>query len=121
MLSDEMRYNLLKLLHANPKMSQRDMARHFGVSLGKVNYCLKLLMEKGWIKAANYRSSQNKAAYMYLLTPRGLKQKAAVTARFLRRKLQEYEQLRADIARIREDGEKVKRFVGVRIATSPRC
>jgi EPS-associated MarR family transcriptional regulator len=120
MLSDEVRYNLLKQLHANPKMSQRDIARHFGVSLGKVNYCLKMLTEKGWIKVANYRSSQNKVAYMYLLTPRGIKQKAAVTARFLQRKMREYEQLRADIARICEDSDGEKEFVAVRIAVSPR-
>jgi EPS-associated MarR family transcriptional regulator len=103
MLTDEVRYNLLKLLEANPKLSQRDVARELGVSLGKVNYCLKLLAEKGLIKAINFKNSKNKVAYMYLMTPRGIEEKAGVTMRFLQRKLREYEELGADIERIRQE------------------
>ena len=84
-------------------MSQRDVARELGISLGTVNYCLKSLMERGWIKASNFKNSRNKVAYMYLLTPRGIEAKAGVTVRFLQRKMREYEALRDEIERIREE------------------
>jgi MarR family transcriptional regulator, temperature-dependent positive regulator of motility len=87
----------MRLIEANPEMSQRDVARESGISLGKVNYCLQALIRKGWIKAANFKNSQNKAAYMYLLTQRGLKQKARLTLHFLQVKTCEYERLRAEI------------------------
>jgi EPS-associated MarR family transcriptional regulator len=108
MLTDELRYRLLQLLTDNPQMSQREVARELGISLGRVNYCLKSLMQKGWIKVGNFRNSRNKAAYVYLLTPRGLEAKAGVTVRFLHAKLQEYETLCADIERIRADVERQK-------------
>ena len=103
MLTDELRYRLLQLLEANPQMSQREVARDLGISLGRVNYCLKSLVDKGWIKVTNFRNSRNKAAYMYWLTPSGLEAKAGVTMRFLRAKLDEYERLTADIDRIRAE------------------
>jgi EPS-associated MarR family transcriptional regulator len=103
MLTDEVRYQLLRLLSADPTMSQRNVARTLGISLGKTNYCLKSLMRKGWIKATNFKNSRNKAAYMYLLTPRGVEAKANVTMRFLQRKMREYEALRTEIERIREE------------------
>jgi EPS-associated MarR family transcriptional regulator len=103
MLTDEVRYRLLKLLESNPRLSQRDVARELGISLGKVNYCLKSLAKKGWIKAINFKNSKNKVAYMYLLTPRGFEEKAGVTVRFLKRRIGEYDALRAEIARIREE------------------
>jgi EPS-associated MarR family transcriptional regulator len=103
MLTDEVRYKLLKLLESNPRLSQRDVARELGISLGKVNYCLKSLARKGWIKAINFKNSNNKIAYMYLLTPRGFHEKAGVTVRFLKRRIGEYDALRAEIARIREE------------------
>lgn len=103
MLVDELRYKLMRLLEANPGMSQRDVARELGISLGKVNYCLQALVEKGWIKATNFKNSQNKAAYMYLLTPRGVEQKASLTLRFLQIKMCEYETVRAEIREIRRE------------------
>jgi len=103
MLSDEMRYKLLRLLESNPEMSQRDVARELEISLGKVNFCLQALVQKGWIKATHFKNSQNKAAYMYLLTPRGIEGKGRLTLRFLRRKLREYENLRAEIEQIRRE------------------
>jgi len=103
MLTDEVRYQLLRLLSADPTMSQRSVARTLGISLGKTNYCLKSLMRKGWIKATNFKNSSNKAAYMYMLTPRGVEAKANVTMRFLQRKMREYEALRTEIERIREE------------------
>src|SRR5215471_4455006 len=105
MLTDEMRYKLLKILEQNPNSSQREIARELGVSLGRVNYCLQALTRRGWVKAKNFSRSKNKAAYMYLLTPRGIEQKAAVTVRFLRAKTQEYESLRKEIDQIRKEVE----------------
>jgi EPS-associated MarR family transcriptional regulator len=105
MLTDEMRYKLMRLLEVNPTMSQRDVARELGVSLGKVNYCLQALIRKGLIKVTNFKNSQNKAAYMYLLTPQGLEQKANFTVEFLRVKMQEYERLRAEIRQMRREAE----------------
>src|SRR5579872_939387 len=96
-LSDEVRYRILKLLAENPRLSQRELARELGMSLGRANYCLRSLIDKGWIKVANFKNSRNKAAYMYLLTPRGMQRKAEVTLRFLQRKTREYEELRAEI------------------------
>jgi len=105
MLSDEMRLKLMRLFEANPKASQRDVAREFGISLGKVNYCLQALMQKGWIKASRFKNSRNKAAYRYLLTPRGIEEKAALTVRFLQIKMREYETLRAEIEQLRREGQ----------------
>ncbi len=102
-MSDEMRYKLMRLLQANPRMSQRELAREFGISLGRVNYCLKALMDRGWIKATHFRNSKNKAAYMYLLTPRGIEAKTALTVRFLKAKMLEYENLRAEIEEVRRE------------------
>ena len=102
MLSDEVRYKLFRLLEANPELSQREVARELGVSLGKVNYCLRALIAKGWVKVANFTNSGNRSACAYLLTPRGIDEKARVTARFLRFKLREYELLKGEIAEIRD-------------------
>jgi len=101
-IGDEISYGLLKLLAANPDIRQREVAKQLGVSLGKVNYCLRSLIAKGWIKAVNFKNSNNKMAYTYLLTPRGIDAKAAVTRRFLYRKMKEYETLRDEIERAHE-------------------
>jgi EPS-associated MarR family transcriptional regulator len=103
MLSGETHYKLLCMLEANPEMSQRDVARELGISLGKVNYSLRALIRKGWIKAANFKNSNNKAAYMYLLTPRGIEEKAGLSVRFLKIKMQEYERLRVEIEEMRRE------------------
>ena len=94
---DETHLNVLRLLANNPRMSQRDLAQALGVSLGKVNYCLNALLNKGVIKMHNFRNSQNKLGYVYLLTPAGIAEKACLTAAFLRQKLKEYETLREEI------------------------
>ncbi len=109
MLSDEMGYKLMRLLESNPELSQRDAARALGISLGRVNYCVQALIRKGWLKATRFRNSENKAAYLYLLTPRGLEQKASLTLEFLRIKTREYELLRAEIARIRREARSQSR------------
>ena len=104
-LSEEVRYRLLKYLGEHPDASQRELARELGVSLGKVNYCLHALMEKGLVKARNFRNSQNKAAYAYVLTPKGLEEKIDVTYAFLRRKLLEYDTIAAEIERLSAEVE----------------
>ncbi|MEK6372969.1 MAG: MarR family EPS-associated transcriptional regulator [Acidobacteriota bacterium] len=99
-LSHEVRYRLLKHLAEHPDASQRELARQLGVSVGKVNYCLKALIEKGWVKARNFRNSNHKAGYLYILTPRGIEEKVSVTSSFLRRKLDEYDLLSKEIERL---------------------
>jgi EPS-associated MarR family transcriptional regulator len=105
-LTDEVRYKLLKMLASNPQLSQREVARELGVSLGKVNYCIRALAERGWIKAANFKNSKNKAAYVYVLTPRGFEERARVTKRFLHAKMREHETLIEEIAELRHEAER---------------
>lgn len=102
MPANDVQYKVMCLLQANPRMSQRDVARELGVSLGKVNYCFRALIGKGWVKASNFKNSKNKAAYMYLLTPRGVEQKGRLAVEFLKIKMREYEDLRIEIERIRQ-------------------
>lgn len=101
-VAEEIHYQLLRLLEQEPHLSQRELAKRLGISLGKVNYCLRALAEKGWVKAGNFYRSANKRAYLYLLTPRGLTEKAALTLRFLRRKEAEHQSLLAEIEELRE-------------------
>jgi EPS-associated MarR family transcriptional regulator len=103
MLTDEYRYKILKILEANPEISQRDLARELDISLGRVNFCLKALIEKGLLKATNFRNSQNKLAYMYLLTPSGIEEKSLMTAQFLKIKMLEYANLEAEIDQLRRE------------------
>ena len=100
-LNEETRYKVMRLLEAHPEMSQRDVARELGISLGKVNYCLQALMQRGLVKATNFKNSHNKAAYMYLLTPHGIEEKARLAVRFLKIKIAEYERLSAEIEQMR--------------------
>lgn len=109
MLTDEYRYKILKMVSDDPEISQRELAQQLGVSLGRVNYCLKALIEKGLLKASNFRNSKNKLAYMYLLTPHGIEEKAAITVRFLQYKMQEYENLQSEIEELRSEASKIER------------
>ncbi|MBA6412296.1 MarR family EPS-associated transcriptional regulator [Parahaliea sp. F7430] len=93
----EQHLKVLRLLQDNPDISQRQMARELGISLGGLNYCLKALVQKGWVKMDNFSRNSNKLKYSYLLTPSGVKAKTVLTARFLKRKLAEYEALKAEI------------------------
>ena len=94
---DELRLRVLRALEANPELSQRQLAAELGVSLGGVNYALKALVERGFVKAGNFRKSGNKIAYLYVLTPQGVAEKASLATAFLGRKLEEYEVLRQEI------------------------
>ncbi|OGA31725.1 MAG: MarR family EPS-associated transcriptional regulator [Betaproteobacteria bacterium RIFCSPLOWO2_12_FULL_64_23] len=104
-LTDPQRLELLKLLQDQPQMSQRDLAQALGVSLGKANYCLKALMEKGLVKFGNFRKNPDKRVYAYLLTPAGLEEKTRITVAFLKRKVAEYEALEQEIEQLRSDLE----------------
>lgn len=106
MLDEQTRYRLLKLLEANPELSQRQLAQALGISVGKVNFCLNALIERGLVKARNFRNSRNKLAYMYFLTPAGFEEKARVSLRYLKQKLQEYETLRSEIEELQSEARK---------------
>ena len=103
MLDETTHYGLLKTLEDNPGLSQRDLAKRLGVSLGKVNFCLNALVDKGSLKINNFRNSENKLAYAYLLTPTGIAEKAALTRRFLIRTTKEYELLKAEIELLKQE------------------
>jgi EPS-associated MarR family transcriptional regulator len=102
-MPEETHYKVLKILEQNPQVSQRELANELGVSLGKANYCLKALIEKGLVKANNFKNSANKRAYIYVLTPSGIEAKAKISVRFLQRKLDEYEALRAEIEELQTE------------------
>ncbi|GAA0247527.1 MarR family EPS-associated transcriptional regulator [Marinomonas primoryensis] len=101
MLTDEYRYKILKELQQDPDISQRELAKRLDISLGKANFCLKALIEKGLVKAENFKSSTNKVGYLYLLTPRGIEEKVSITQSFLQRKLNEHEALEKEIKSLR--------------------
>lgn len=102
-IDEDLRLAILRQLSERPEQSQRELARALGLSLGKTNYCLHALIEKGWIKARNFRNSSNKLAYAYALTPSGLRAKARATIAFLDRKQREFESLRHQIEALRAE------------------
>lgn len=104
----EIALQMLSRLDGKPNVSQRSLASDLGVSLGSVNYCLKALIEKGFIKAENFSKSNHKLGYAYLLTPAGIKEKAKLTASFLKRKQDEYHILEQEIAALKAEMEKQK-------------
>ena len=112
-MKDEIAYKLLKLIEAEPHLSQREIAQKMGVSLGKTNYCLKALIDKGFIKFQNFYKNEKKSAYIYFLTPRGIEEKAAVTYRFLQRKIKEYENIKVEIESLQVEADELKE-VGVK-------
>ncbi len=107
MLSDEYRYKLLKRLEANPEVSQRELADELGISLGRVNFCIQALIEKGLVKANNFRNSKNKKGYVYFLTPRGIEDKARITVQFFKIKVAEHKALKKEIKDLRVEAARV--------------
>jgi EPS-associated MarR family transcriptional regulator len=95
--------NLLREIKKKPKLSQRELAKNMGFSLGKLNYCLNALKDKGLIKIENFKNNPNKVNYMYILTPKGVSEKAKLTINFMKRKMKEYEELRAEVDGINKD------------------
>ncbi len=100
---DVLLFETIRTLEKNPAQSQRDLASALGVSVGRVNFCLKALAEKGLVKVENYRTSTNRLAYLYLLTPAGVAEKARLTRRFLIRKMAEYDALKGEIAALERE------------------
>jgi len=100
---EEIHFDLLRRLEQNPDCTQRELSSEMGISLGKVNYCLKKLIEKGWVKAKNFHNSNNRSSYSYLLTPTGIEEKGKLTIEFLQRKIEEYEMLKSKISQLQEE------------------
>ncbi len=94
---------LLRTISENPQITQRELSSRLGLSLGKINFLMKSLIEKGFIKAKNFKNCQNKIAYLYLLTPRGIEEKAKITYHFLKRKTEEYERLEKEIQDLQKE------------------
>jgi EPS-associated MarR family transcriptional regulator len=107
MNSQDIRLDLLRKLESNPQSTQRELSREMGVSLGKVNYCMKKLTEKGLIKLSNFTHNQNKMGYAYLLTPSGVEEKTRLTISFLKRKIVEYEILKKEINALQLESEEI--------------
>lgn len=102
-MATELQFRVLRVLKANPHLSQRELSESLGVSLGGVNYCLNALVAKGFIKIQNFKNNQNKWVYAYLLTPQGLAEKTALTGSFLKSKMKEYEELKAEIVALSQE------------------
>ena len=108
MNNKDIHLDLLRKLEANPKYTQRELSQEMGVSLGKVNYCMKKLIEKGWVKLMNFSYSSNKAGYTYFLTPKGIEEKGKLTLSFLKIKMEEYKILKDEISKLKQDTEKLQ-------------
>lgn len=102
-LREDLRFKVLRTLENNPNISHRQLANEIGVSVGAVNYCMRALIDKGHLKVQNFRTSKNRLAYAYLLTPRGIREKSILATRFLNRKLNEYNMLRKEIEAVRAE------------------
>jgi EPS-associated MarR family transcriptional regulator len=96
-LQEDTYFRVLRMLQENPDMTQREIAEKLGISTSGLNYCLKALIDKGWVKVQNFSQSKNKFGYIYVLTPHGLAEKAQLAGRFLKRKMEEYEALKLEI------------------------
>jgi EPS-associated MarR family transcriptional regulator len=114
-LQEDTYFRVLRMLQDNPDMTQREIAEKLGISTSGLNYCLKALIDKGWVKVHNFSQSKNKFGYIYVLTPQGIAEKAMLAGRFLKRKMTEYEQLQAEIEMLKAemgsmdtDGQKVQ-------------
>lgn len=105
-IQEDTNFRVMRLLEANPDITQRELAKKLGISVSGLNYCLKALMEKGLVKMKNFAHSKNKFGYIYMLTPSGMSEKAAITHRFLQRKIEEYELLRVEIDALKQDSRK---------------
>ena len=107
MYQKDIRLDLLRKLEENPQYTQRELSKEMGVSLGKINYCIKKLTEKGLIKISNFKQNPNKISYVYILTPKGIEEKTKLTIQFLKIKINEYELLKEEIEMLQKDTEKM--------------
>lgn len=101
--TQETHLKVLRHLEDNPDVTQRELAVVLGISLGKTNYCLKALINKGLIKAKNFKNNENKRAYLYILTPKGIETKTKISIKFLQRKIKEYEVLSREIEQLQTE------------------
>ena len=101
--SHDIHLKVLRHLEENPNVTQRELAEKLGISLGKTNYCMQALINRGLIKAKNFKNSANKRAYLYILTPKGIEAKAKISVRFLQRKIEEYESLSQEIEQLKTE------------------
>lgn len=111
---EDVRFRIMRLLHDNPEMTQRELAEQVGISVGGTHYVLKALVEKGLVKLGNFSAAEDKRRYAYILTPKGIAEKAAITKRFLARKIEEYEALRAEIDSLKDELDDKKSDLDVR-------
>lgn len=115
-IQDDVHFQIMRILQANPDLTQRELARMLGMSVGSLNYGLNALIDKGYVKMANFSKSKNKFKYVYLLTPQGIAEKMALTSRFLKRKMDEYDALKLEIEALKaEVGE--QQAIGMREQT----
>ncbi len=102
-LQEDIQFQVLRRLYETPDVSQRTLAKELGISLGSINFCFQALVDKGWVKMQNFSQSKHKMGYVYLLTPAGIAEKSVLTARFLTRKMGEYDVLREDIEKLKTE------------------
>jgi EPS-associated MarR family transcriptional regulator len=102
-LQEDTYFRVMRMLQDNPDLTQREIAQQLGVSTSGLNYCLNALIDKGWVKVQNFQNSKNKFKYVYLLTPQGIAEKMALTDRFLKRKMTEYEVLKSEIEALQRE------------------
>ena len=93
-------FNVLRKINSKPNLTQRELASELGFSLGKINYCLKALKDKGLVKITNFKKNPNKISYVYILTPKGIAQKTQLTLNFMKRKMREYDELKSEIEEV---------------------
>jgi len=105
-IQEDTNYRVMRLLEQNPDLTQRELAERLGVSVGGLNYCLKALIDNGLVKMQNFATSKNKFGYVYVLTPRGIRQKALLTSQFLKRKMEEYDALKTEIENLKSEVSK---------------
>lgn len=105
-IQEDTYFRVMRILQDCPDLTQRELAEKLGVSVGGLNYCLKALIEKGWVKMQSFSQSKSKFGYIYILTPRGIAGKAALTRNFLRRKMEEYDALKAEIESLKSEMER---------------
>ena len=101
-IQSDLEYKILKNIEVNPNLTQRQLAIELDISLGKVNYIIRALLDIGWVKIDNFRKSDNKIGYLYLLTPDGIAQKTIITQQFLQRKIEEYDYLKKEIEELKK-------------------
>jgi EPS-associated MarR family transcriptional regulator len=104
-IQEDTHFRIMRILQANPDLTQRELADKLGMSVGGLNYCLNALIDKGFVKMQNFQNSKNKFKYVYLLTSKGIAEKVALTGRFLKRKMEEYDALKAEIEALKFEAE----------------